>query len=98
MTKLISQKKDEFVEMITWYNSQVFDWFNPNNKGGDSPASSGIDEVLDRMEDFNIYHSEIEPQDYDEPEGWNAAGTQVCKYNFFFSHMCLNNIFHFLIN
>ena len=36
MTKLTAQeseKDDEFEDMITWYNSQVFDWFNPNNRG-----------------------------------------------------------------
>ena len=88
MTKLASQNSDsendsEFVEMITWYNSQVFDWFNPNNKGGDSPGSSGIDEVMNQIEELDIHHSEMEPQDYGEGCSVelpviHSAGTQVC--------------------
>ena len=89
MTKLIAQEKDsEFEEMITWYNSQVFNWFNPNNRDkGDDSGSSGIDEVMNRMGDLDIYNSEMEPQG--DGEDWSAeqihsAGTQVC-YHFFLS-------------
>lgn len=55
MTKLFAQEKDsEFEEMIKWYNSQVFDWFNPTGKGDDS-GSSGIDEVMNQMENLDMY-------------------------------------------
>ena len=101
MTKLTSQNLDsendsEFVEMIKWYNSQVFDWYKPNNRdtgkarGGDSPGSSGIDEIMIQMGDMDIHHSEMEPQDYGEgfsmqdSEPIHSAGTQVCC-NFFLS-------------
>jgi hypothetical protein len=54
MMKLSSQDK-EFQEMIRWYNSQVFDWFkNDNSKGHGDLSSSGIDEVMNQMEDLVI--------------------------------------------
>ena len=80
MTKLTAQEKDgEFEEMITWYNSQVFNWFDPNNRSkgrrGDDSGSSGIDEVMNRMEDLDIYNSEMEPQDNDED--WTRSAEQI---------------------
>ena len=72
MMKLIAQEKDsEFEEMITWYNSQVFNWFNPNNyDNGDDLGSSGIDEVMIWMGDLDIYNSEMELQG--DGEDWSA--------------------------
>ena len=99
MTKLTAQeseKDDEFEDMITWYNSQVFDWFNPNNRGkscmGDDSGSSGIDEVMNWMEDLDIISNsgmELEQgngEDWGAPatEHWqiHSAGTQVCCHFF----------------
>ena len=87
MTKLAIQEKDsEFEEMIKWYNSQVFNWFNPNNKD-DVSGSSGIDKVMDRMGDLDIYPG-MEPQGHNEV--WStgqisSAGTQVYSH-FVLSH------------
>jgi hypothetical protein len=106
MAKLIAQEEDsEFEKMIKWYNSQVFDWFNPNNRGkgrkGDS--SSGIDEVMNQMEDLDMNNSEMEPQS--NGEDWSAlteqihsAGTQVICYHFFYSSFSYEmpiTFFHF---
>jgi hypothetical protein len=89
MMKIAAQDKDaEFEEMIKWYNSQVFDWFSPNNKArGDDSSSSGIDEVMNRMEDLDFYDSEAEPQDdgEDRNEPIRRAETQVFCYHFFLS-------------
>jgi hypothetical protein len=107
MTKLIAQEEDgdsEFEEMIKWYNAQVFNWFNPNNRGkgrkGDS--SSGIDEVMNQMEDLDMNNSEMEPQS-NNGEDWSAlteqihsAGTQVIVITFFyFSYEMPITFFHF---
>jgi hypothetical protein len=104
MTKLIAQEKDgEFEEMIKWYNSQVFDWFNPNNRGkgrkGDDSGSSGIDEVMNQMEDLNMNNLEMELQS--NGEDWSAlteqihsAGTQVC-YHIFLSYEVPIIFFHY---
>jgi len=73
MAKLIALEEDrEFEEMIKWYNAQVFNWFNHNDKG-DGPDSSGIDEVMTRMEDLDI-----EAQGDDEDQG--ADETHVCYH------------------
>lgn len=75
MTKLQgAQEKDiKFEETITWYNSQVFDWFDLNNKrDGDDLGSSGIDEVMNQMEDMDL-NSDKE----DDNEDRNAEQTQI---------------------
>jgi hypothetical protein len=103
MTKLITQEKDgEFEEMITWYNAQVFDWFNPNNRNkarGDDDSSSGIDEVMNQMGDLDIDNLELEPQG--GGEDWGAEqigpGTQVC-YRFFLSLILVQGADHILNN
>jgi hypothetical protein len=93
VTKLVSQEKDsDFVEMIKWYNSQVFNWFDPakgkGRAGGDNSGSSGIDDVMNQMEDLDI-NSEL------EGPGWNAeqihsqpqaADAEVCYLFFSISH------------
>jgi hypothetical protein len=97
MTKLVAQGKDsdgEFGKMMTWYNSQVFDWFNSNDnsKGrGDNSGSSGIDEVMNQMEDLDINSDPgIELQLEDDRDGfgedWNAE--QVCLTITFNSMRC----------
>ena len=89
MMKLIAHEKDEeFEKMIMWYNSQVFDWFNPSRGDkGDNSGSSGIDEVMNQMEDLDVYDSGIEPQGPGDHEDWgteqiSSAGTQVRVPNF----------------
>ena len=82
MTKLIVQEEDrEFKDMIAWYNAQVFNWFN-HNDGGDGSGSSGIDEVMNQIQDLDI-----ETQGDDKDHGAElSADTHVCCYCFFISY------------
>jgi hypothetical protein len=88
VTKLVSQEKDsDFVEMMKWYNSQVFDWFNPakgkGRAGGDNSGSSGIDEVMNQMEDLDIEEGWNAEQIHSQPQ---AADAEVCYLFFSISH------------
>jgi hypothetical protein len=61
--------------MIAWYNTQVFNWFNRNDAGGDGSGSSGIDEVINQIQDLDIVGARSNDEDH---------GAHV-RYHFFIS-------------
>lgn len=86
MTKLIAQEdNDEFKEMIAWYNAQVFNWFNHNDKG-DGSGSSGIDEVMTRIGNLDI---DAQGDDDEDQGAEQSANMHVCCFSFFLSLMRL---------
>ena len=91
--KKLQDEDDKFEETIKWYNSQVFDWFNSKKgRGGDS-SSSGIDEVMNQLEDLDInsdaegHAVDNEDRNIEQAQIHSASdGTQVC-YPIFLSLM-----------
>lgn len=87
MTKLIAQENSEesdheFKDMIAWYNAQVFNWFNHNRDNeGDGPGSSGIDEVMNQIQDLDIAQGDDEDHSAALSESADTYG--VCSYYFF---------------
>jgi len=86
MMKLTEEKDENVKDMLGWYNSQVFHWFqNSTNKDHDGSLSSGIDKVLNQMDVLDINDPEIGPHDNNDwgSEQVHSAGAQVCFHAFF---------------
>jgi hypothetical protein len=88
MMRLIAEGGNgEYTDMIAWYNAQIFDWFNRCGADkDDGSVSSGIDEVMNRMEDLDIQDPGMGPQGDDEDWGaeqYHPARALVCRYHLF---------------
>ena len=73
VTKL-NEEDQYFEDLISWYNSEVFNWFDTNGDGeGDGSDSSGIDNVLNIG---NLTIEDIQIREQDDGGAWDCERIQ----------------------
>jgi len=83
ITKL--NKEDKYFEdLILWYNSEVFNWFDANNgRNGSGSDSSGIDDVLNIG---NLTIDDIQIREQDDGGAWDCERIQFGAPEVCFHH------------
>jgi hypothetical protein len=89
LTKLKAQEDSEdreFKDMMAWYNAQVFKWFDQDDEGGNGSGSSGIDEVMNQIQDLDIGAQGNDEDRSAELDIYGDSDTHVCYHFFYLLH------------